>query len=265
MKKVIKLGHQAPKMMRVNKFNSIEINGDFSYCKSHNFIYNSEEEERKLYDGEACYYTDDRFHDGNYNFYKNTMIHWTRWKDISLKACIRKTLKCRNIPVGTIVDFKKSWFFVGKKINNSFIFKVKKENKFDVDYEINSPRFKRDFKNCERSQKLTENLRANGFIVGVSEGNINFLSNMISNAALHTGKHIEPDEGDGQTAIAYGHGLKIGFSSGDDDFMGYSNGCDNILYESFGNFNKWSDCYEINKTTDIGDIIKTLKGHERRN
>jgi len=253
-----KLGHQAPKNYKINKFNSIEIKGDLAYCESHDFVYDSEIEEKKLYDGEACYYTDNRFIDGHFNYYKNTILYWRRWEDISLKSCVRRTLQCKNIPVGTIIDFNKSWYTVGKKINNSFKFKIKKENKFDVDYKINSSNYFKNFTNCNFSQELTKKLRENGFIVSV-EQNSNFLMNMVNTASSYTGGKIEDTTIDGEIAVAYGHGKKIGFSSFDNDYMGYSNGCDYILWDKFGNFNKWSQCEEITKGGSIDEIIEILK------
>lgn len=253
-----KLGHQAPKGYKVNRFNSIEIKGDLHYCYSHDFIYNKEEEERKLYNAEPCRYTDGRFSDTPHNYFKNTMLYWTRWRDISLKACIRRTLQTKNIPVGTIVSFNKSWYNHGKNIDNSYRFKIRKYNPLDVKFEINLLKYNRNFDNCEFSQKLTLALRANGFIVGVSKGNPNFLSSMISTAAAYTGKNIETSEDEGQIAVAYGHGRIIGFSSGENSFRGYSNGCENILYDFYGEFNKWSQCIEIYKSTPIDKIIKEL-------
>jgi len=255
----MKQGHQAPKRYRINNFNSIEIKGDLNYCISHNFVYNCEEEEKKLYNAEPCYYTDNRFIDSPYNFYKNTKLYWTRWKNISSKSCIRRTLSCKNIPVGTLVSFNKSWYYVNKEIDNSYNFKVKKSNPMNIEFEISEPKYSRNFNHCARSQELTEALRANGFIVGVSEGNPNFLSSMLSTAAAYTGKDIETSHDDGQIAVAYGRGMMIGFSSGENTFRGYGNGCDHILYDFHNNFNKWSQCYEINKTTPIDEIIKTLK------
>lgn len=253
-----KLGHEAPKNYRSNDFNSIQIQGDLSYCISHNFVYNKEEEKKKLYNGEACYFTDIRFIDSNHNYYGECFLHWTRWKDISLKACIRKVLKCRNIPVGTIVDFKSSFYYPNKKFNPSFKFKVRKENKLDLKFEINNPLYSNQFTNCEFSKKLTEALRKNGFIVRV-EKNESFLSNMINTSIAHTGKTDFIDsEIEGDIAIAYGHGKKIGFSSFDNDFMGYSNGCKNILWDRFDEFNKWSRCNEIDKSTPIEDIVAEL-------
>jgi len=254
-----KLGHQAPKGYRVNRFNSIEIEGDFAYCKSHNFVYNSEIEEEKLYKGLPCYYTDIRFIDTIHNYYKNCMLYWTRWKDISLKSCIRRTLNCMNIPAGTIVDFNKSWYHPGKKIDLSYQFKIKKENKFNIKFEISDPNFSKNFNTCEFSKNLTDALRSNGFIVNVKSKNINFISSLLSTAAAYTGQDVSVNEEEGEIAIAYGYGKKIGYSSKNNTFMGYYNGCDNILFDYFGEFNKWSQCNEINKTTPIEDIIKILK------
>ena len=262
--KFIKLGHQAPKGYRGNKFNSIEIEGDLHYCISHDFVYNCEEEERKLYNAEPCYYTDGRFADTMHNYFHNTKLYWTRWRDISLKACIRRTLQTKNIPVGTIVDFNKSWFYRGKRIDNSYKFKIRKFNPLDIKFEINLAKYKRNFNNDEFSQKLTDALRANGFIVGVSKGNTNFISGMLSTAAAYMGQRIEQEEENGQVAVAYGHGRIIGFSTGENSFQGYSNGCENILYDFHGEFNKWSQCIEIHKSAPINEIIKELTDDKPR-
>jgi len=253
-----KLGHQAPIGFRDRNFNSIELDGDFAYCKSHNFIYQPEIEQEKLYNGLPCYYTDIRFKDTLYNFFHNCSIYWTRRKPISLNACIRKTLRCRNIPVGTIVKFGKSWYFANRKFSNSFIFKIKKENKLDIEFEINNPIYSSQFTSCPFSKALTDELRANGFLVSVTT-NTSFLSKMINTAIAHTrNTGFINEEITGETAIAYGHGKKIGFSSYNDNFMGYSNGCDNILWDKYGEFDKWSRCNEIPKSTTIEDIIKEL-------
>lgn len=256
--KNIKLGHQAPKGYKINKFNSIEIEGDFAYCKSHNFLYNEQVEKEKLYNGLPCYFTDIRFIDGDYNFYKNTHLHWKRFKDSSLKSYIRKTLNCRNIPVGTIVDFKKSWSFIKGDIDNSFKFKIKKENNIDIDYEINNPSYYENFTNCNFSKILTHALRKEGFIVRV-EKNESFLGGMLNTAISLTGGEQIDNEIEGDIAVAYGYGKKIGFSSFNNDFMGYSDGEDNILWDNFGEFDKWSRCNHISKKTKISEIINILK------
>jgi hypothetical protein len=253
----VKLGHQAPKGYRINNCNSIHIEGELHYCESHNFMYNSEEEEKKLYRGEPCYYTDTRFVDSWNNFYNSVYLFNNRRNPISIKSAIRRTRECKGIPKGTIVDFGKSWYYRGKKIDNSFNFKIKKENPIDIDFEINDPSYKENFTNCEFSQKLTDALRENGFIVRVTK-NTDFLTGMINTASAYTGGEYADPTTDGEIALAYGHGKKIGFSSFKNDYMGYSYGVDNILWDAFGYFCKWSRCNEIPKTTSVDDIVKEL-------
>lgn len=263
-----KLGHQAPKRWRFNRyFNYIMIRGDLHYCATHDFVFNEVEEERKLYNAEPCYYTDGRYGSGRHNYYKDCYLYfsrsaWGKKYGLTLKTCMRIVKQCRNIPVGTIVDFTHDWYYTTKKnrvIPMSYKFKVKKENNFDPKYEINMARYRRNFDDCERSQKLTDALRANGFIVGVSKGNPDFLMGMIATAQQYTtGVRGEDKEDGGQTAIAYGHGMKIGFSSSNNSFMGYSNGCDNVLFDYFQEFNKWSQCLEISKELPAEEIVKEL-------
>ena len=223
------------------------------------FIYQPDKEEEKLYNAQPCHYTDGRFIDTFGNFYNNTKIYWTRYRYISLKSCVRRTLNVKNIPAGTLVDFTKGYYYRGKNIDNSYSFRIKKENKLDIQYEINRPEYFNNFVNCERSKTLTDKLRENGFIVSV-ERNESFIGNMINTAVALTGKDDFMDaEREGDVAIAYGYGKIIGYSSTNNDFQGYSNGCENILWEPFGYFNKWSQCREIPKTTSIDEIINILK------
>lgn len=256
-----KLGHQAPKGSRINTFNYIEIEGDFAYCKSHNFLYNERVEKYLLYQGRACYYTDNRYIDGHNNFYKECSIHSTRFTDISLKTCIRKVKKCRNIPIGTVVQFNKSWHIRGNKSDLSYLMKVRKENFFDPQYEVNDPTFFNNFNTCDFSNLLVNELRKEGFLVRVFNKNPNFISGLIEQAAEYTGSPLSETEKiveDGEYAIAWGYGKQIGFSSNNDTFQGYSNGCKNILYDYFDEFNKWSRCREVSKTSSIPDILTIL-------
>ena len=264
-----KLGHQAPKNWKFNRyFNYVYIKGDLHYCYSHDFVFNCVEEERKLYNGEPCFYTDWRYGSGKHNYYKDTYLYSTRSKwgrkyELSLKACMRIVNHCRNIPVGTIVDFRHDWYYTTKKkktvVPMTYRFKVRKENKFDPKYEINAPSYSRDFHCCERSQKLTEALRANGFIVSVNKGNPDFIMGMIATAQEYTTGQRDADrEAGGQIATAYGHGMMIGFSSGDNTYQGYSYGRKSILFDYFGEFNKWSQCHEIDKDCAPEEVIKLL-------
>lgn len=263
-----KLGHQAPKGMRLNDhFHYVEIDGELHYCYSHDFVYNDVEEERKLYNAQPCHYTDNRYVDGKHNYFKNCYLYWVRARwgrkhELSLKACMRVVNQCRNIPIDTVVHFNRDWYYTSKKgnyINMGYKFKVRKENLFDPKYQINMTSYGRDFRECERSQKLTEALRANGFIVSVSKGNPDFLMEMIGTAQEYTSGQRDADmEAGGQIATAYGHGIKIGFSSEDNTYRGYSYGCKSILYDYFQEFNKWSQCYEIDKELPADEIVKIL-------
>jgi hypothetical protein len=175
---------------------------------------------------------------------------------------MRVVNQTRNIPVGTIVEFRHDWYYTTKKnkvIPMSYRFKVRKENCFDPQYEINMATYSRNFDNCERSQKLTEALRANGFIVGVSKGNPDFLMGMIATAQEYTSGQRDADqEAGGQIATAYGHGMMIGFSSGDNTYRGYSYGVKSILFDYFQEFNKWSQCHEISKELPADEVVKRL-------
>ncbi len=257
--KNIKLGHQAPKGWRTNECNSIYISGDLHYCWSHDFVYNEREETRKLYNGEPCYFTDNRFYSPfGFNFYKDCYLYNSRSYPISIKSAIRRTLNCKGIPVGTIVEFNKAYYHPGKKFSNGYNFKIKKENPIDFDFEISCPSYSRNFSTCERSQKLVDTLRANGFLVSVRKDNDNFISSMISTASEAMGKKSEVIKEDGETALAFGHGKKIGFSSYDNNLFGYSNGVEDILWDHFDHFDKWSRCEGISKEASPEEIVKIL-------
>lgn len=253
-----KLGHQAKKGWRINNFNHIHLDGDFAYCESHNFVYHPDVEEEKLYNAQPCYYTDNRFYDGD-NFYHSCYLYNRRFTAISLKSCIKRILKCKNIPVGTIVDLQKSWYYTNGMPNN-FLFKIRKENFKDFKYEINKKSYYKNFSTDEFSIALTNKLRENGFIVSVHP-NTSFLMGMLNTAIAYTGKTDFVDSKiKGEIAVAYGHGKIIGYSSYDDDFRGYSLGEKSILFDFFGEFDKWSRCREIPKGSidDVENIITEL-------
>jgi len=263
-----KLGHQAPKGYVFNRyFNYIEISGDLHYCESHDFVFNEVEEERKLHNAEPCFYTDARYGGGRHNFFKNcylifTRHNWGKKYSLTLKTCMRIIKHCRNIPVGTIVDFRMDWYYSGKKskrpISMGYKYKVRNENLFDPKYEINGKSYSRNFEDVW-AKELTEELRANGFIVSVSKGNPNFIMGMLATATEYTtGKREGDVDEEGQIATAYGHGMRIGFSTGNNTFQGYSNGRKEVLFDYFQEFNKWSRCYGIDKSLTPKEIVTEL-------
>lgn len=243
------------------------IRGDLHYCESHDFVYNCVEEERKLYNGEPCFYTDARYGGSNHNYYKDCYLHFSRWKwgkryALSLKASMRAVRQCRNIPVGTVVEFNKDYYFTtkkGKHIGLSYYYKVKNENPFDPKYEINGVSYTRNFQNQDGwEQHLVDELRMNDFIVSVNEGNPDFISGMLATAATHNGQQMDVKDNEGQIATAYGHGMIIGFSTGNNDYRGYSNGRENVLFDYYKEFNKWSQCNEISKDLSPKEIVQEL-------
>lgn len=253
----MKLGHQAPLGTRQTRFNSILID-DLHYCASHQFVFDPEEEEQKLYNAEPCIYTDTRFVESIHNSYGQGYIYHHRRCSISLKACIRRIRKVRNIPVGTLVHFRTSWYYPEKKIDPSYIFKVRKENRFEPNYEINLPSYEYVFSSDPWANDLVASLRTNGFIVSVYP-NTSFLLGMMNTAVSLLGGECVDSNIPGEIAIAYGYGKKIGFSSGENDFRGYIIGEKNVLWDTFDEFDKWSRCNTIPKDLPVQDIVDILR------
>ncbi len=253
-----KLGFQCPKgYVKKCDFSRIEIEGSLHYCQSHNFVYDKHIEERKLHDAIPCFYTDSRYLESEFNHYDGTSIYESYDSVISVESCIRKTLAVKNIPVGTIVTFQKSYIYTRKDIDTSYKFKVKKENHKEIDYTTDL--YVGNFSTCERSIELVNKLRENGFIVQVRQ-NFNRKRHLINTALAFNGRCEYVDSRiEGEVAIAYGHGKRIGFSSYNNDFIGYYNGEENILYNAYGSSYKWSMCEQISKNTPIDEIIEILK------
>lgn len=272
-----KLGWICPKNYRINRFSYIQFDYDsrLNYEKTNNFAYDEEEQNRLLYYSKPCIYTDNRFDDFNcfsqdiwsgrrkslkdkkkkiikgklkfpkkitkkfnYNIYNNT---------ISLKSCFRKINKIKGIPVNTIIELQQLWYYPGTNVNNKFIYKTKKEIENKIVFEINKPSFFNNFTYCEFSKQLTNRLRNEGFIVTVYNEN----------------PHRLIGDCEGEISIAYGYGKRIGYSSKNNTYQGYSNGCDNILYDFLGEFDKWSRCIEIPKSSSIDEIVNILKTNNK--
>ena len=268
-KKIIKRGHQAPPGYRANRqryFNMIYIdNTDLHYCKSHNFLYNNNNEEEKLYNGQPSIFTDKKFIEGDNNFFKSVYTYISRVKrrtpkhiniggkvnrtpkkknkPLSLKACIRRAKKLKGVPKGTIIEFKTNWYIRGKNIDTSYLFIKNKEDKYKPTFEVNIDSYFANFKMDPISAQLVNKLRENGFLVQVWNSNLGFING----------------EFEGEIAIIFGYEKKIGFSSFNNPFRGYHIGCENILFDYFGEFDKWSRCRCLSKTTPMEEIIEKLK------
>ncbi len=217
------------------------LNTSFDYCYSHKFVFDSQEEKRKLYNGEACFYTDKRYKRAG--AFHNVTITPFLERYLSLKACIRRTNKVRNIPVNTIVSFRTDWY-CEPLAHGTYCYRIKTENKFDPNYEISKPEYFVQPNADEWFNKIVNTLRVNGFLVGI-QNNTGFLAGGVF---------------PGQVVVAYGHNKIIGISSNNETFRGYSDGVDNILYAKFDEFDKWSRCDRISKTENIVTILNILKG-----
>lgn len=239
--KYLRLGHQAPKLWRVNECNEILLPDNLLYDSRYNFVYDKNVETYKLYSGQACYYTDARFTKDKRDLIQWNNIYFKRRKYISIKAAIRRTLECKGIPKGTLVVFRKGYYYPKKRINNEFLFKIRQENPLGMKYEVSNPSFFNNFTSCSKSKELVDLLRTNGFLVKVSEF----------------------EEGDGkkvETAVAYGHKKIVGFSelSKKEPLFDYCWGNDNLLWNKYGEFCKWSKCKPIPKSSSVEDVLNVL-------
>lgn len=226
----LKFGHQAPKGWRVNKCNEIELPLNLVYNPTHNLVYDKKEENRKLYSAQPCVYTDAWFD----TEFEHNKLHHLKQEPISIKTAIRKTLRCKGIPKGTIVQFSKFYYFPGYDIDNSYLFKVTKENPNNIQYQVSDPSFFNNFTTCQKSYKLVSALRDKGFLVKVI-----------------TKKGVE-------MAFGYGYGKMVGFSGGSEPDGYYGLSSSSILWCNYGEFDKWSHCNAIPKFTSSEDILGVL-------
>jgi hypothetical protein len=265
----LKRGYRCAKEWRPTHFGVIHIDGDLHFCSDGKFVFNSKKEEDKLYMGQPCIYTDIRFDaEKDMNYYKSTYLYHSRrsfdglirknrkwckvnrtprdWGKlpISLKSCIRKVRKIKGITKGTVIEFGNHWYYPKSGNIPSYVYIHNGKNaNYTPDYEINADCYKARFTDDVWANELCDKLRAAGFIVQVFNENPGFIFG----------------ESEGEIAMAYGFNKKIGFSTGDNDFRGYNNGCKNVLYDYRNYFDKWSKALEISKTTPIDDIVSQLK------
>lgn len=262
-----KRGYRCAKAWRPRTFGLIHIEGDLHFSPDGNFVYNTKIEEDKLYMGKPCIYTDTRFDtEEGMNYYHSTYLYHSRrnfdnlrrssefrkpnrtprdWGKlpISLKSCVRKVRKIKGIPKGTLIEFGNHFYYPGSKNIPSYNYIHNgKDADYMPDYQINAECYTARFTTDEWANELCDKLRAAGFLVSVWNSNPGFIYG----------------ESEGEIATAFGFNKKIGFSTGNNDFRGYGNGCENVLYDYRGYFNKWSQALAISKITPIDDIVRKL-------
>jgi hypothetical protein len=250
----LKTGFQCPKKYQLTHFNIIRMsrwdnghNSNLKYNQQYNFAYDANKEQEKLYNGKACYYTDKRFKDCHDN---DTIVDDVK-KNLNLKSCILKAYSVKGIPKGTIVRFSSAYLMKGyKKYDLCYRYRIEKEKPTDIQYEISDDSYFDNFCEDEKSKELVNALRQNGFLVSI-RSNINALT------GCEKSESILGDNG--KIAIAYGFGKMIGFSSYQNSLRGYFNGCENILWDMCGHFNKWSQSRQISKSMSVDVLLPLFK------
>lgn len=228
--------HLAPKRYRWNTFAHIKIE-DKHYCPNLNLVYDIEEQDILLHDGKPCVYTDNR-HDDKYsgNFYSKCRIGKLRDRK-SLKALIRKANSLKGLKGDELIRFESLMYIPGKNVDLAYRYRPK-NTETDIVFKVDAPTLSNNFDTPLEASLVTQ-LREVGFLIFVYDTHPDFIY----------GKH------DGMCCVGYGHGRRIGFSN-TDTFRGYKSGDGNILWEYREDFNKWSRCNILPKTSK--KLIETL-------
>lgn len=236
-----KLGFKTKEKYSYKKwFNKIELPRGFRFLKEFNLVINLRKEQKKLYNAIPCVYTDKRFEESLDNSYGD--FYWDRQMFHNLSSCIRQINKAYDIPKGTIVEFDND--FTHANTNDTYYkYKTKRYKPSPYIYNIDLDGYNKLFTNDEHSNQLIVRLRQEGFIVEVFDRQVWTEYNVVYE----------------EYAIVYGYNKKIGFSCFNNNFNGYSNGYDNILFDEYDWFDKWSRCIEIPKSTPLEEIINILK------
>lgn len=270
-----KRGHLSAPGWRPRYFGNIHIDGDFHYNPTYKLIYNAKFEEDELYMGRPCIYTDARFDtEDGFNYFHSTYINFARssfpkkhrngylkvnrkpkdWSNfpLTLAACIRRMRQVKGLPRGVEVTFGNSWYYTKSKNEPTYVYiHDGKNGDYRPDYKVTKGEYFNNFTNDEKGNELIARLRANGFIVKVYDYEDDEYDDNEENPQVIRTFNVE-------MAIAYGHNKMIGISSNNNHLNGYYNGCDNILYDFRGCFDKWSRALEIPKNKSIDDILDIL-------
>lgn len=202
----------------------------WEYHSGCNLWIDTVQQDKLLHNGEACFYTDPRFESTTYQ----ELLWWRRPK--SLKTAFRKLQRSKGLSVGVKVNITNKYYSSRGSYTRTWT--CKKATKLPT-FQIGGG-FLNQATSNDWFNELVSLLRRSGFLVAV-HNNVDFL----------IGEHP------GQIAVAYGFGKRVGFSS-EGTFRGYGQGVESILWDWREEFDKWSRCNKILKTSSFEDILKTL-------
>lgn len=226
----------------------------------------------RLYQGLACLKTDSNFTENFYNinnYYKNTMILVTRrLKGYgTLGKCLKKINKIEHLfPEGTELSIINRYYgtYINEKneerhyhLRLKYLTKRKFQG-FETDFKIDKPELFDNFDQDPLMAKFVIFLRDNGFLVFIYE-NTDY-----DYTQSEMGKQIII----GKLAIAYGKDFKVGFTEFNQKLWGYSDACENILFDKKDYFDKWSRSEQFKKPTsekDFPEFLECLKNWDEQN
>lgn len=216
----------------------IQYGYSIGYSKSHKIIFNKTEQENLLAQGKACIYTDNRFYD--FSDYINL--------GVTTKTVKRNASKLVNMSGDDVnFDISNRYCWVNHKTGT----KQYPELQLKITLTQDLPEFEKHYGNIDlltdpKIIELAHALKENGFFFRIHK-----------NTGFLIGEPI-----DDYIIMAYGENKMIGISEFNHSFRGYGYGCDNILWDFYADFDKWSRCFEIPKTNHTNKIIKILQSKD---
>jgi hypothetical protein len=233
----MKLIHKLPKGNRKNygwRDHFIDFDSPIGYCDSYRVIFNKSEQEKLLAQGKACIFTDNRFHG-----FPSWIYLGKTTKSIERNAS--KLINISSDEVTLTIDNRYCWRNRAGKYQSP-------ELQIIIPPTHEPPEFEKHYGDISlltdpKAIELAYALKENGFFFRIYQ---------------NTGFLAGGDMG-GCVVMVYGENKRIGLSEFNHSFLGYSYGCDNILWDYYDEFDKWSRCYEIPKTTNTNEIIEILK------
>jgi hypothetical protein len=238
-------------------------------------LIDDEDENRKLHYGEPCSYLDSRIYQDD--FVSSSYFTRYRKKKYSKKQILNILDGIYNVDKGAYMVISSNQQLVRKSTNEKKRFKLYhkpsyKRFRFRNDL-IQSPAFTSNFKNDEKANELITKLRAIGFVCKIQfekeyiydleQGQTEYNGRSITSENINENLTLNSIEV--ECAVCYGMGIRIGISENKFSLFGYSNGCDNILFDKYDYFNKWSQCEEISKDNTIDEIITKLIDFSKKN